>query len=146
MIDWAIDGMMEVHDATVFNNMHDAKADFHYQLFKSEHKSYYGARDLEILDECRAVANVGWLRRLLQERLSRHHRPLPIDQGNLAEIDVSKAYTGACIRIRAVPVLNKFDIWQPYQHKERINRLNLYLVEADSFDLFFNKRYKLCYG
>ena len=37
-IDWAIDGSMEVQDAVVFNKMHDAKADFHYHLFKSEHK------------------------------------------------------------------------------------------------------------
>ncbi|MFM7982916.1 MAG: hypothetical protein ACKPKO_26690 [Candidatus Fonsibacter sp.] len=64
MIDWAIGEMTEVQDAAVFNNMHNAKADFHYQLFKSGHKSYYGAQDLEILDECRPVANVGWLHKL----------------------------------------------------------------------------------
>ena len=64
MIDWAIDGMMEVEDAGVFNILQDAMTEFHYQLFKSEHKSYYGEQDLEILDECRTVANVGWLRKL----------------------------------------------------------------------------------
>jgi hypothetical protein len=41
MIDWAIDGGMEVADAGVFNRMHDAKVEFHYQLFRNEHKSYY---------------------------------------------------------------------------------------------------------
>ena len=43
-------------------------------------------------------------------------------------------------------MFNEFDIWQPYQNKERITSLSQYLVEADSFDLFFNKRYNLCYG
>ena len=32
MIDYAIDGMMEIHEADTFNRMHDAKMDFHYQL------------------------------------------------------------------------------------------------------------------
>ncbi|MFM7982601.1 MAG: hypothetical protein ACKPKO_25090, partial [Candidatus Fonsibacter sp.] len=34
MIDWAIDGMMEVEDSGVFNRLQDAKTEFHYQLFK----------------------------------------------------------------------------------------------------------------
>jgi hypothetical protein len=34
--------------------------DFHYQLFRNEHKSYYTKQDLEILNECRTTANVGW--------------------------------------------------------------------------------------
>ena len=59
MIDWAIDGVIEVQDAGVFNKMHDAKTEFHYQLFRSEHRSYYGAQDLQIWDERRNVANVG---------------------------------------------------------------------------------------
>ncbi|MFM7982609.1 MAG: hypothetical protein ACKPKO_25130, partial [Candidatus Fonsibacter sp.] len=40
MIDWAIDGVMEVQDPGVFNRLQNAKTGFHYQLFKSEHKSY----------------------------------------------------------------------------------------------------------
>ncbi|MFM7986768.1 MAG: hypothetical protein ACKPKO_46385 [Candidatus Fonsibacter sp.] len=76
--------------------MRDAKAGFHYQLFKSEHRSYYGARDLGSLDECRTVANVGWLRRLSRDilRSSKRRRPLPINKDSIAEIDVSKAYRG----------------------------------------------------
>ncbi|MFM7986769.1 MAG: hypothetical protein ACKPKO_46390, partial [Candidatus Fonsibacter sp.] len=50
------------------------------------------------------------------------------------------------MRIQAIPVFNGFDIWQPYHHKDRIKSLSLYLVEAGSFDLFFNKRYNLCNG
>ena len=51
MIDWAIDGVMEAQDTGVFNRLQGAKTEFHYQLFKSEHRSYYNAQDIEILDE-----------------------------------------------------------------------------------------------
>ena len=59
MIDWAIDGVMEVQGAGVFNRTQDAKTEFHRQLFRSEHKSYYNAQGIEILDECRPAANAG---------------------------------------------------------------------------------------
>ena len=99
MIDWAIDGMMEVQDTGVFNRLQDAKTELHYQLFKSEHKSYYNAQNIEILDECRTAANVGWLHSLVGVSLSRKHRPPSIPKGSLAEIDISKAYAGAFMRI-----------------------------------------------
>ena len=57
--------MMAVQGAAVFNKRHDAKTEFQTQLCKSEHKSYYGAQELEILEECKTVANVGWLHRLV---------------------------------------------------------------------------------
>ena len=44
--------------------MRDAKTEFHYQLFQAEHKSFDDDQDLEILDECRTTANVGWLKSL----------------------------------------------------------------------------------
>ena len=105
MIDWAIDGMMEVHDAGVFNRLQDAKTELNYQLFRSEHR----AQDIEILDECRTAANVGWLHGLVGTSPSKKHRPPTIPRSSLAEIDISKAYTGAFIRIRSVPVFNEFD-------------------------------------
>lgn len=146
LIDWAIDGGMEVQDAGVFNRMHDAKTEFHYQLFKTEHKSYYDQQDLDILDECRTVANVGWLKSLTSwSSNSKYHRAHTISQCNLVEIDISKAYTGAFMRIKAIPVFNEFDTWAPY-NGEAIRKLSLYLVEASEFDLFFNKRYNLVYG
>ncbi|MFM7978874.1 MAG: hypothetical protein ACKPKO_06120, partial [Candidatus Fonsibacter sp.] len=64
----------------------------------------------------------------------------------LAEIDISKAYTGAFMRIRSIPVFNEFDTWQAYKPEEPIKNMSLYIVEAGSFDLFFNKRYNLCDG
>ena len=50
------------------------------------------------------------------------------------------------MRIRAVPVFNEFDTWQPYKPDEPIKKMSLYIVEASSFDLFLNKKYNLCYG
>ena len=61
------------------------------------------------------------------------------------EIDISKAYAGAFMRIKDVSVFNEFDIWQPY-NGEAIRKLSLYVVEATEFDLFFNKQFNLVYG
>ncbi|MFM7990389.1 MAG: hypothetical protein ACKPKO_64840, partial [Candidatus Fonsibacter sp.] len=139
MIDWAIDGTMVVQDSGVFNRLQDAKAEFHYQLFKSEHRSYYNAQDIEILDECRMVANVGWLHRLVGACPNDKEKPLTIPRSNMAEIDISKAYTGAFIRIKSIPVFNEFDTWHAYKPEEPIKNMSLYIVEANTFDLFCNK-------
>ena len=83
--------MMEAQDTGVFNRLQDAKTEFHYQLFKSDHRSYYNAPDIEFLDERRAAANVGWLHSLVGVSLSNKHRPPSIPKSSLAEIDISKA-------------------------------------------------------
>ena len=62
------------------------------------------------------------------------------------EIDISKAYTGAFMRIKSIPVFNEFDTWQAYKPEEPVKNMSLYIVEASSFDLFFNKKYNLCCG
>ncbi|MFM7858826.1 MAG: hypothetical protein ACKO96_44605, partial [Flammeovirgaceae bacterium] len=67
-------------------------------------------------------------------------------RNSLAEIDISKAYTGAFMRIKSIPVFNEFDTWQAYKPEEPLKNISLYIVEASSFDLFFNKKYNLCYG
>ncbi|MFM7988852.1 MAG: hypothetical protein ACKPKO_57015 [Candidatus Fonsibacter sp.] len=77
---------------------------------------------------------------------SKKHRPPTIPNSNLGEIDISKAYTGAFMRIKSIPVFNEFDPWQYYKPVEPIKNMSLYIVEASSFDLFFNKRYNLFYG
>ena len=71
---------------------------------------------------------------------------MPLRKADLAEIDVSKAYTGAFMRIRAIPVFNECDLWQRPSETEPMRNLSLYLVEVQEFDLLFNKRYNLCYG
>ena len=50
------------------------------------------------------------------------------------------------MRIRPTPAFNEFDAWQSYKPEEPIKSMSLYIVEASAFDLFFNKRYNLCYG
>ena len=92
------------------------------------------------------MADVGWLHSLVGVSPSKKHRPPSIPKSSLAEIDISKAYTGAFMRIRPIPVFNEFDTWQSYKPEEPIKHMSLYIVEASSFDLFFNKRYNLCYG
>jgi hypothetical protein len=146
MIDYAIDGMMEVEDAGVFNRMHDAKLDFYHQLFRAEHRSFYSPQDLKILDDCRTVANVGWIKSLRAQRISRYDPQFMLRERDLAEIDITKAFTGAFMRITAVPVFNEFDLWQPYLEGEALRNLSLYIVESSEFDLFFNQRHNLVYG
>ena len=146
MIDWVIDGVMEVRDASIFNKMHDAKPEFHHQLFKCERRSYYGAKDIQVLDERRAVANVGWLRRLVFMSLSSLCRPSLDNKSSLADIDISKVYTGGVLRIKAGPAFSEFDIWQPHEADALGKHLSLYIVEPNSFDLFCHKRNNLCYG
>ena len=115
--------------------MHDAKMDFNYQLFKKEHKSYYNQQDLDILNECRTTANVGRLK-----------DPPNKMRAGLVEIDMTKAFTGAYMKINAIPCFNEFDTWEPYTGNQPLKDLSMYLVETKEFDLYFNKRYNQCYG
>ncbi|MFM7982547.1 MAG: hypothetical protein ACKPKO_24815, partial [Candidatus Fonsibacter sp.] len=106
----------------------------------------YNAQDIEILDECNTAANAGWLHRIVGTSPNNKNRPPTIPRSNLAEIDISKAYTGGFMRIRSIPVFNEFDTLQTYKPDEPIKNMSLYIVEANTFDLFFNKIYNLCYG
>jgi len=146
LIDYAIDGMLQIEKAEVFNRTQDAKDDFYAKLFRADHKSYYSDSDVAILDECRTTANVGFLSKLEGVSLSIRLRPPTIPKSSLVEIDITKAYTAAFIRIQEIPIFNEFDVWLPYAKGEKLKDLSLYLVEAVSFDLFFNKRFNICYG
>ena len=92
---------------------------------------------------CKTVVNVGWPHKLVGVNLSRHHRPPIINKINLAEIDISKACTGALMNIKSIPVFNELDLWQSYNAKEPTNSLNLYIVDANFLDLFRNRRHNL---
>ena len=144
LIDYAIDGMIQVDKADVFNRLQDAKDDLYAKLFRGDHRSYYTNNDVAILDECRTVANVGYLSKLEGISKSIRCRAPTIPKTSLAEIDISKAFTGAFIRINEIPIFNEFDVWAPYPKGEKLKDLSLYLVEANSFDMFLNKRFNLC--
>ena len=89
---------------------------------------------------------MGWLHKLVGTCPNNKKKPATIPRSSLAEIDISKAYTGAFRRIRSTPVFNEFDTWQSYKPEEPIKNMILYIVEASFFDLFSNKKYNLCYG
>ena len=105
---------------------------FQMSIFKNEHKSHYSKQDVDILDEFRTVANVGPMRQVKEKN-------------DLIELDISKAYTAAFAKIQNVPVFNEFDLFEPYKGEELTDHCQ-YIVKATQLNMFFNKRYNLCYG
>ena len=67
------------------------------------------------------------------------------ESNDLIELDVSKAYTAAFPKIKNVPVSNEFDLFKPYKGEELTDHC-LYIVKATEQNMFFNKRFNLCYG
>ena len=67
------------------------------------------------------------------------------EKDDLIELDVSKAYTAAFVKITSMPVFNEFDMFKPYKGEE-LNDHCLYIVKATEHNMFFNKRHNLCYG
>ena len=128
-----IDGTVEVAQEDTYNRMNEAMTAFNNRLFRLEHKSFYTQEDVDILDEYRTFANVGWL------------RPRPKGLRDLVEIDRNKAFTAAFSEITQIPIFNEFDNFRAYQG-EAIEDLTLYVVRAEKHDLFFNRRYNLSYG
>ena len=101
---------------------------FETRLFRKDHKSYYSPEDINILDEYITVANVGLLEKVAK-------------RSELVEIDVSKAYTGAFMKIVNVPIFNEFDIWGKKKYdQEKIKDEYLYIVEVNDLNLFSIKR------
>ena len=58
---------------------------------------------------------------------------------------MTKAVTHALTKMKKIPVFNQFDKWVKYNGEE-IEDLVLYTVEVYKANLFFNKRFCLCYG
>jgi len=104
---------------------------YNKSLFEKEHKSYYTEQDIDVSDEYRTVVNVGKI--------------LEIDDNDMVEIDVSKAFTKAFSNITKIPIFNEFDNFIPYDNS-KFQDYNLYIVEVDELTLLFNKKFNLCYG
>ena len=128
MIDLAISGIMMVQDAGVLYIMQGAITEFHYQPFTSVHRGYYYTQELEALDDCRTVADVGWLKRLVGSSVSNRYRPPNMYKLNLAEIDISNAYTGASIEIKRIHLVNEFGTWHSYNAVEPFKYVRLHIV------------------
>ena len=94
---------------------------FNHSIFLNAHKSYYSQFDLDILDEYRTRPLVG--------------NPTKFTNEKLIEIDISKAYTSALVQITEIPIFNEFDNFQPYDAKQEIQDLNLYVVEEANHGL-----------
>ena len=111
--------------------MNEAMTQYNKSLFKKEPKSYYTEQDIDVLDEYRTVVNVGQI--------------LDVDDNDMVEIDVSKAFTKAFSKITKIPIFNEFDNFMPYDNS-KFQDYNLYIVEVDELTLLFNKKFNLCYG
>jgi hypothetical protein len=120
-----------VDNEETYNLMNTAMVDFNKKLFKASHKSYYTQEDINILDEYRTIANTGMLSKKPKD--------------DLVEIDVSKAYTSAFCKIKKIPIFTEFDNFVKYSG-QKIENYSLYIVESKSSNLFFSKRFNLCYG
>ena len=67
------------------------------------------------------MANVGWLNTLKYNPVrGRNRLYMPLRKADLAEIDASKADTGAFMRIRAIPAFNDFDLCQRHSEGEAL--------------------------
>jgi len=106
--------------------------DFKFKVLRNEHKSYYSQQDIDIMSECRTIANCG-----LMDKIT--------NISNLIEIDISKAYSAAFARITKIQIFNNFDVWQPYEGEE-IKNFHLYAIKSNENNAFFNKTHNLCYG
>jgi len=128
----SLDGDICVDTIDVYNKMNEAMATFNKSLIKPEFKSYYSKTDIDVLDEYRTVVPIG--------RLSSFK-----GVEDLVEIDISKAFTSAFLKISEVPVFNEFDYFKPYDNHE-IRDYCLYIVKTSKPNLFLNKTYNIVYG
>ena len=104
-----IDGLIEVDTAEKYNKAYEANATFTGRLLRRELKSYYAQEDMDILDEYRTVANIGWLRDMRPGAIGKKDTTR---QSDLVEIDVSKAYTAAFMKITQIPIFSEIDKFQ----------------------------------
>ena len=97
-------------------------------FLQGKYKSYYSELDISILDAYRTVVNGGTFGEdMIEER---------------AEIDMCKAFTHALTQITYLPILNEFDIFNPYMiYIVKSNIPNLMLKTTVQFMLWNTFRY-----
>jgi hypothetical protein len=101
-----LDGNVSIENEQTYNRMNEAMTLVHNHIFKISYKSYYSNQDIDMLDEYRTRANIGFF----------HRQP---DNIPLIEIDRTKAYSWALQNITVVPAFNVFDIWKPYDQSKK---------------------------
>ena len=154
-----IHGSVRVKCETTFNNMNKAMFKFNKALFNPLHKSFYTDTDIDVLNEYRTIVPSGKLEDKFRQIEYRekfnqmtgkvenqeYHYFIDASHKNACEIDMTKAFTHALTKMKKIPVFNQFDKWVKYNGEE-IEDLVLYTVEVYKANLFFNKRFCLCYG
>jgi hypothetical protein len=128
----SLDGDVSVETENIYNKMNQAMANFNHALIKPELKSYYSKTDVDILDEYRTIVPTG--------RLSKINEDVDV-----VEIDISKAFTAAFLKIDKAPVFNEFDYFRPYDN-HTIKDYYLYIVKSSKTNFILNKTYNILYG
>ena len=111
----SLDGEVSVSSEIVYNNMNKAMTKFNKSLFKNEHKSFYTHQDVKILDGYRTIVPCGRLTEV---------------DGDIIELDISKAFSFAFKSIKEIPVFNEFDNFGKFYYNRPIKKLSLYVVSA----------------
>ena len=136
------DGCITVSEEQVYSNMNLAFFNFYSQVFNPAHNSFYNDIDIEILDEARTTVPLGLLVDMLDVK--------SLPKSLFMEIDISKAFTSAFLKMNEKPVFNQFDIWKHYDGKiNEHHDLTLYYIQNNHFQhnkMFMNKKYEIKYG
>ena len=97
----------------------------HKVILNPNHKSYYSDIDLKILNESRTIVPCGLFTWDVKE--------VPKD---IAEIDLSKAFTSKFIGIIKIAIFTQFDVWRKFNPAtmdiQQMPDLTLFYVEVKS--------------
>lgn len=114
----------------------------HKVILNPNHKSYYSDIDLKMLNESRTIVPCGLFTWDVKE--------VPKD---IAEIDLSKAFTSKFIGIIKFAIFTQFDVWRKFNPAtmdiQQMPDLTLFYVEVKSVwftKICFNKQYNIIYG
>eukprot|EP00438_Fugacium_kawagutii_P006184 Skav207472 [mRNA] locus=scaffold3545:496284:499559:- [translate_table: standard] len=136
------DGCITVGTEQIYNNMQFAFFHLNKVTLNPSHKSYYSDIDLKILNESRTIVPCGLFTWDAKE--------VPKD---IAEIDLSKAFTSSFINILKIGIFTQFDVWRKFDATtmdfQQMPDLTLYYVEVKSVwfsKICFNKQYNIIYG
>eukprot|EP00438_Fugacium_kawagutii_P014503 Skav208988 [mRNA] locus=scaffold395:76378:79443:- [translate_table: standard] len=137
------DGWISVGSEKTFNNMSLAMYNFYKAVFNPLHKSFYSDVDLRILRDSRTIVPLGTF--VNSQKMDTMRKEV-----DLTEIDVTKAFTFAFMKIFEIASFCQFDVWKPYDGKiSEHHELTIYYVRNLDFEknkIILNKEYCLMYG
>ena len=139
------DGCITVDTEQIYNAMQFAFFHLHKAVFNPNHKSYYSDIDLKILNESRTIVPCG---------LFEEVKNIPKD---IAELDLSKAFTSKFIEILKIAIFTQFDVWRKFDATtmdiQQMPDLTLYCVKIPDSQfiryrtrIMFNKECNVVYG